>query len=494
MLFAAVMFGVQILEHTSLAYSLLYLGFFVLSVVAFNVAGGFSTVPGAYVFWFSMLSNIVGVTTKAALGQAADANLSTPLLDIACYTCSAFMLLLVVVANKTFDLRPRSIAVRLDAGNLNFTRVALGCLISGIAVQLLDTFASSLAGPGSALAALNQLNVFFPLAMIFGTVGAIKDSGGRRSTSFVSALSIGTAFTIGTLAFSKQGMISPMVCWAVGAAYMRLKLRKVHFLVLALCTIFTLKVANPLSSVRDEVPEGATQTDRLELLIHAITHWDEVKARQANEREFALEHDEGGGYFNNADVGILGRFTIVPVDDVMFSYTAKGHYVGYTTVLLNFEGWVPHFIAPNKVSGYNGNYYAHEVGGFLAADDFTTGISFSPVAEAYHIGGWPALFLLLPAIWWLMFATIDFIAGDMRFSPWGLFLVLYFAHAGAESLLSGLIYYTGYGNLSMIFAMFFCTRMAPIIGSIFHGRSNVAPPAPPAPPAPAALVQRLPAT
>jgi hypothetical protein len=262
----------------------------------------------------------------------------------------------------------------------------------------------------------------------------------------------------------------------VAAAYMRFRLRKIHIIVLAISAYLALVVANPLSSLRDYVPEGGGWVARYQVFVHGVTHWSEIKQRQAEAREFAIEHSDGADYFNNVPVGLFRRLTIVPVDDLLFSYTAKGHYVGYTTILRDYENWIPHFILPNKVSGYNGNYYAHEIGGLLAADDMTTGISFSPVAEAYHVGGWPAIFLLLPAIWLLLFESIDFIAGDMRTSPWGLLLVVYFAHAGAESLLGGLIYYTGYGNLSMLVAILFCTRLAPILGAIFHGRERLAPP------------------
>ncbi len=471
LIYAVAMFCVQLMEHTSAAYSLLYFGFVMLSGFAFNIAGGFSTVSGAYVFWFSLLSTIVGVTTKAVLGQPADAGLEVPLQDMACYTVSMLMLLLVVYANKVIDVRPRSLAARLGAGDLDFTRVGLGCLVSAFGLQFLDTVAP--AGPGSIIAALNQLNVFFPLAMIFGTVGAIKDSNGRRSINLVSGLSLFGSLVLGTLAFSKQGMLSPLVSWAVGAFYMRLRLRKIHFVVLALCAYLIATVVNPLATLRNDVTAAtADSSGRAAIFFHAVTHWDEVKQRQTTEREFQLEHTEGTTYFGNADIGLLSRFTIIPVDDMMFAYTSRGHYAGYLTILHDYENWVPHFILPEKVSGYNGNYYAHEMGGFLAADDYTTGISFSPVAEAYHVGGWPAMFLVLPGVWFLLFVTIDMVAGDMRSSPWGLLLVVYFAHAGAESLLGGLIYYTGYGNLSMVVAILFCTRLAPIVGALFKGSAS----------------------
>ena len=54
--------------------------------------------------------------------------------------------------------------------------------------------------------------------------------------------------------------------------------------------------------------------------------------------------------------------------------------------------------------------------------------------------------------------------------PWGLMVVVYFAHAAPESLLGGMIYFMGYGNFGMLLAIVVVTRIAPILGSLFLGR------------------------
>ncbi len=86
------------------------------------------------------------------------------------------------------------------------------------------------------------------------------------------------------------------------------------------------------------------------------------------------------------------------------------------------ENWLPHFILPNKVLPVNGNYYAHEIGGLLAANDFSTGISFSPASELFHWEGWFGFFVLGPFLWGLLFFVSDFVSGDLRVYPWGLLL------------------------------------------------------------------------
>ena len=162
---------------------------------------------------------------------------------------------------------------------------------------------------------------------------------------------------------------------------------------------------------------------------------------------------------------------MISPDDALFAWTAKGHYVGIAPVLQYFENDLPHFIAPNKQITFSGNSYDHEMGRGLAADDTSTGISFSPVAEAYHCEGWGGIFWLLPLLWIMLFTTADFVVGDMSKYPWGLMVVVWFAHSAPETLLGGMIYFMGYGNFGMLFAIIVVTRFAPILGALFGGRS-----------------------
>jgi hypothetical protein len=81
------------------------------------------------------------------------------------------------------------------------------------------------------------------------------------------------------------------------------------------------------------------------------------------------------------------------------------------------------------------------------------------------------IFFVLPGIWIILFLSIDFVCGDLKKAPWGLMVIVYFGHAAPESLISGLVYYTGYGNFGMFVAIIFCTRLAPILGSFIAGSS-----------------------
>ncbi|HEY5211402.1 MAG TPA: hypothetical protein VIJ38_00100 [Acidobacteriaceae bacterium] len=470
--FASLFFCVQQFQHTNLIFSLLYFAFLILTVLAFNFAEGFTRLTGAYIFWYSLLIVIVGVTWKAVVAEPADSNLFTPVLDMALYTGSMFMLLLVTLLNKKMDFRYLGIGGGFAGAKLNYTGAGLGCLLLGYGIMFADTIFGQ--APGGIVSALLQINVFPMLGLILATIGAIHDSGGRRSTNIISIIGLTYFSTIGILSFSKQAMLTPMVCWIIGAFYARLRVRFIHIVALVLMVVGSFGFVSPLSASRD-LAENMDYSQRFQLVGFLITHWDVLQAHIKNQEDF--ESDAGmTQYYDKPQGSLLDRMSMIPPDDIMMAYTAKGNFEGIDPVVNYFENIPPHFLAPNKQIMYNGNYYAHEIGFGVGADDYSTGISFSPVAEAYHCEGWGGIFWLLPVLWMMLFSTVDFVVGDLTRHPWGLMVVVWFAHSAPETLLGGIIYFMGMGNFGMFFAIVVVTRIAPIIGALFSGRT-VSPPA-----------------
>jgi hypothetical protein len=465
--FASLFFCVQRFQHTEFFFSLLYFTFLILTVIAFNFAEGFTRLTGAYVFWYSTLIVIFGVTWKAVVGEPADSNLYTPLLDMSLYTASMMMLLLVTILNKKMDFRSLGIGGGFSGSNLNYTSAGLGCLIVGFGILYADLLFGQ--APGGIVSALVQVNVFPPLGVILTTIGAIKDSGGRRSTNAISIIALSYFSFMGLVSFSKQAMLTPMICWVVGIFYSRLKVRFVHIVAFILIVVVSFGLVSPLSASRD-LAEGLDTVGRVELIGYLITHWGEFQEHVKGQEE--QEGQSGvASYYTNAQGSLVERLSMIPPDDSLIAYTAQGHYEGIDPVVEYFANLAPHFISPNKQIRFSGNYYDHEMGRGLAADDFSTGISFSPVGEAYHCEGWGGIFWLLPLIWIMLFTSVDFVVGDMRKYPWGLMVVVWFAHAAPETLLGGMIYFIGYGNFGMALAIIVVTRIAPILGALFTGRA-----------------------
>jgi hypothetical protein len=465
--FASVFFCVQQIEHTNLYFSLLYYAFLILSVVAFNFAEGFTRLTGAYIFWYATLIVIVGVTWKAVVGEAADSNLFSPLLDMSLYTGSMAMLLLVTLLNKKVDVRSMGIGGGFSKAELDYTGAGLGCLIVWISIIYADVFFGQ--APGGLVSALVQVNVFGPLGLILVTIGAAKDSGGRRITNTISILAFLYFSYLGIASFSKQAMLTPMVCWLVGAFYSRLRLRFIHVVAMVLMAAAAFGFVSPLSASRD-LAEDLDYPQRVELAANLLIHYSVLRAHV---KQLEDQEQFGGlnNYYDTPQGSLIERLSMIPPDDELFSFSAQGHFEGITPVLEYFSNLAPHFINPNKTMIYSGNYYAHEMGAGLGEDDWSTGISYSPVAEAYHCEGWGGILWLLPLIWMLLFTSVDFVVGDMTKYPWGLMVVVWFAHAAPETLLGGMIYYIGYGNFGMMLAIVIVTRIAPIVGALFTGRA-----------------------
>lgn len=463
-LFTCLLVLVELLEGTDPLYCVLVFCYFLLSVFAFNVAGGFTRPSGAYIFYYSTLVAGLGTVYKAILGQPANSHLSAPLLVMSVYTATVAGLLLAAFFTRRIVNTRDGVAGLLNVPQLDFGLSALGCVV----MVVFTNFGADIAG--ALLRTIALINYFLPLAILLGTVAAVRNSGGRRSISPLTISVLVYATYYGLLSFSKQGMFSPFVCWALGLAWARFRLRPVHIIVMVTFAVLAQSWMVPLANVgREETVTGSTE-DRLGIVEHYIEH-PQLLRQNNREREEAY-----GGldfWYYGTPQGIFDRFTMLPNDSQLMSFTADGNYFGYLPIIAYFENWVPHLIAPHKLEGVwiGGNRYAHELGQ-LAEGDMTTGISYSPSAEAFHLDGWRCVLFVQPLIFLLLFVTTDTVCGDLRAQPWGLLPLLLFAHIAPEQLLGGTIMYVWLGNVATIFAIFVCGYVAPVFGKLLSGRER----------------------
>ncbi len=464
--FTSVLVIVQLAEGTDPRYSALIFVFFMLSVFAFNVAEGLARPAGAYILFFSLLVVDVGTVYKALLGQAAQTNLEQPLLVMSTYVGTMGAMLIAALISRKFVTTKHGLAGLLQVGQFDYRASALGCLV---VYGLMITAATTLPEHGGqVLHSLIVVNPFLPLSVLLATVAAVKDSGGRRSTSIISLVGMAYIFGDGLTAFSKQGMFLPVVCWLIGAAWARYRLRLKHLVFIVCFCVFAQTVLVQISANRNDVQTG-TLSERVGLIEHYLTHIPELRRRA---REWQPPSDlDWRNYYYGSPQGLFDRLTMLPNDSVLISFSDQGHYFGYRAIGIYFEDWIPHLLSPHKLAGVSvgGNAYSHEMGG-LADSDTTTGISFSPTAEAYHIDGWRGVLLLQPLIYLMLFASTSAVCGDIRRQPWGLFLVLDFAHVAPEAMLGGAISATRLGNIGIALAIFFCGYITPVLGMLLSGR------------------------
>lgn len=475
--FAFVLFGVEQLERTDLIFSVLVVAFILVSTLAFNLAGGFSRPSGAYIFWFTTLAGLVGIIWKAVLGEPAHTNLEMPILTMAVYLGCVVSMLAAVLLTRRWTRNSKGVGGWLHSESTDLGQASLGCMAFAILLFPLGTILA--AGTGNLFSIIYRLNLSFPLGIILSVLHTMRRTRGRHSVNLLTFAALVFLFIYGGLAtFSKQGLFFPVVCWLIPACAARFPLRLRHILVLSSFTFLAFTVLTPLSEIgRAAVPEDYSTNERIAYAIGLISHPIKLHKDFVGDNPIIDRSDTYGmrtGYFDTNE-GLFDRLTMMPIDSGLIAYSQRDHYLGYQPILDNMENWLPHFIMPNKVMPVNGNYYAHEIGGLLSADDLTTGISFSPASELFHWEGWFGILVLGPFLWGLLFFVSDFISGDLRVYPWGLLLVLIFGHVAPEMGIGGAINYTWLGNASVVAAALFSTQIAPILGALFGGRSAETP-------------------
>jgi hypothetical protein len=479
-IFAAVLFAVQRFEGTPLYFSAGCVLFILIAALAFNTAGGLARTAGAYVFFYSLLVVIIGLCYKAYLGEPADSNLADPHTDIKVYVCGITAMLAAVIVSRRFARRTGLLQNMLKESRMY--RASVGCMVFGVA----GGFILALLGEAGArlISAFTQLNQLIPLGIIIGVMYEIRSSRGTRSINMPLIFAIAYAFAFyGLLSFSKQGMLLPLVCWALPVCAMQYRLTRMQMLGCVVGVFLIFQYLVPYAQYgRNYLGEDPTLSQQVAISVRLLKH-------PKGTRKQYLEGAEGdlGGYYNKPQ-GFWDRLQFISVDDGLVNITDQGKVFGLWPVKACFLNAVPHVFWPDKPHIAFGNYYAHEIGG-LAEDDTTTGISFSPTAEAYHWARWLGVLVVAPLLWLLLFLVFDLFLGDLRDSPWGLLILALLTHVAPEGMLSNLIHFLTFDLEAIVFCAIFATYVAPLFAIAVLGRDRrTAAPRPSFQPAPASRV------
>jgi hypothetical protein len=463
-IFASLLCVIQQFQGTSSVFSLGCFFYILVAAVAFNVAGGFTRTSGGFVFFNSMLAVIVALCMKAYLGEPADSNLLAPVLTIGVYVVGMCMMLMAVYLTKKFSTK-RAIMGKMVTDS-NMQTATVGCLVAGILVSLAGYVIPG--GNGSVLSALNQLNRFFPLAIVLGVINTIRRSGGTRSVNLPVLIAAGLMFTIGVLGFSKEGMFAPFAAYVLAAASQRYRVSRTQLVVGVLMVLFIFRYLVPYSQYGRTMRENydvdvGVSLSLLTNLGYVREQYLETSADAYDERVI--------GYFNTPQ-GFFDRLQMFSVDDALIYHTQQYGTFGLLPLVWSFENVVPHFIWKDKPQVLTGNIYAHEIG-ILGEADESTGVSFSSTATAFHLAGWPGLLFIAPAIWFFLFFIFDSLCGDVRKTPWGLLVIVLYAHAAPEADITTIVYMCFFTTYAIVFAGIMGAYVTPIIGTLFIGPEGI---------------------
>ena len=453
-IFAGVLFAVQRFQGTALYFSAGCVAFILIAAFAFNAAGGLTRSSGAYVFFYSLLVVIVGLCYKAYLGEPADSNLRDPQTDILAYVGSITAMFAAVLLSRRLSRKTGLMQNLLKESGMY--RASVGCIVFGVfGVSIIALLGEEGASLNRAFTQINQL---IPLGIIIGVMYEIRHSYGSRSLNLPSALAIAFCFIFfGLFGFSKQGMLLPLVCWALPVCALRYRLTALQGCSCIFAFFIIFHYLTPYADYgRNFRGETHNISDQVALTVRLLEHPEQTRQKYLDSTAGA-----GGSYYNSSQ-GFWDRLQFISVDDGLINITDHGHVFGLWPVKATFLNAIPHVIWPNKPDLNLGNNYMHEINGQpLDEGDTTTGISFSATGEAYHWAKWVGIFVVAPLLWLLLFVVLDSLIGDIRTSPWGLLVLALLSHTAPEGMLSGAIAFLTFGVEAVIFCALFATYVAP---------------------------------
>jgi hypothetical protein len=373
----------------------------------------------------------------------------------------AAMWVAVAISRRFTRRRPFLGSFITDA---NIEQATYGCMLTGLAIT--GVLLSIPAAPGGLLSAVAQLNRFLPMAIILGVIFEVRRSGGRKSLNLPAFIGMVGIFLQGIFGFSKEGLFTPFACWLIAAASQGYRLSRFQALGLSFTLYLMVYYLVPYSQYGRNFFEPSLGA-RTSIIIDLLSDPEGTRAKYEEGSAEQLAADDRHGYFNTPQ-GLMERLQMFTADDNLHGLTESSGVIGTLPLIGGIENLVPRFLWPGKPDIKFGNLYARQLG-IIGPDDVTTGISFSPSGEAFHIGKWFGVFFWQPLIWILLFVAFDSLCGDTRRSPWGLLMTAYFAHAAPESGLTGLFYVIGYVGFGVVFAALASAYVMPILGVLIRG-------------------------
>src|ERR1035437_915804 len=167
MIAALLLLFAQLLDGTDPVFACLASVCIVLSAVTFNLLNGLATTSGAFVFFMAIPTFLVLIIIKVFTWEPTDKHFEHPMITITATALGWAGILVAAGLSRRFSTRRNIVHFTVrDLENLKNT--SAGLLVIGLFSQVLLTNYNT-GGTGTIWTALNQLNIFIPMATILAT-------------------------------------------------------------------------------------------------------------------------------------------------------------------------------------------------------------------------------------------------------------------------------------------------------------------------------------
>lgn len=459
----------QLLDGTDPLFAFLGSLAMIFSVLAFNILNGLATASGAFVIFMAIPTFVILIFLKVFTWEPSDKHFMQPMITIAATAIGWAGILAAAGLSRRFSTT-RNI-VHFTAHDLeNLKNTSAGLLVIGLVSQILLTNYNTGAS-GTIWAALNQLNIFVPMATILATYYEICISRGKRSMNWIVLVSILYVAGFGFIAASKQGMYAPFFSYFLVCGALEYRFRPLQVIAILAWLAFAVGFLFPWAQYARSMTRQSTLTGTVEATIDllkdpntipAMYRWysDSLKLNEdVNQVALCYDHPHG----------LLDRESLICQDDRLIQLTQHTGPVGSSYLIDGFEMVIPHFIWPSRVNLSLGNIYGRDTDE-ASPEDYTTAVAWAPIGDAYREFGWSGIVVVMPILYFFTFIFLNNVFGDARESPWGLVIVSYAAFAAPGLLLP--VHPQLWGHyIPLILMVMWTTRyIAPQVAVIFGFR------------------------
>lgn len=469
MIVALVLLFAQLLDGTDPIFAVLLSASMVFATLAFNALNGLGTTSGAYVFFTAVPTFTILAFIKVISWEPTNKHFEAPLLTISATAVGWAGIWFSAGLSRKFAT-VRNI-VRFTARDLeNLKNTSAGLLVIGLFSQILLTNYNTGAS-GTIWTALNQLNIFVPMATILATYYEISISRGQRSMNWIVLVSILYVAGFGFIAASKQGMYAPFLSYFMVCAALEYDFRPLQIFAILAWLAFAVGFLFPWAQYARSMTRQSTLTGTVEATIGLLRNPDTIPAMyqwyadslKMNEdvNQVSLCYDKPHGLFD--------RESMICQDDRLIALTQHTGPAGPEYLIEGFEMVVPHMLWPSRATLSLGNIYGRETGQ-TGEDDFTTAVAWAPIGDAYREFGWSGIAVVMPVLYFFTFIILNGVFGDARESPWGLVLVSYAAFAAPGLLLPVHPQLWGHYIPLILLVMWITRYVAPQVAVLFGFR------------------------